>query len=496
MADFYPLIARAVERLPEHSPERRRAVYERARSALIGQLRALDPPSSETEFARLQQALEDAISRVEARYSAPTPAPQPPPIAIPDRTQPPNTDLQPPEAAQGLGTAPKPLEQRLPSREYPLTKLRTQDTSTRQKRLGIGVLMILVVGTGAAVYLLRSTSLDRPSPPPTAEQQSATEVDHAAVSGGHVDIEQPRAPFPSLAEQTPTTPTDAVAQAPAGVPSSPEPQQLSGSPPSPPGALAEEAPDTTPTGSLTEQAAADAERSPTTADIPELPSLPPVPEPAPVDGASPQPQADPAPGTTSPSAMEAAQRAVLYEENKADSESPRAIPGSTVWRLETPPSGQGQSTETAVRSVTEVPEAGLRLHLVIRRNLDPTLPASHIIELTFTTPNEPGRSVRDVGLPQLKTDEAGRGTPLFGLPVPVKENVFLVGLSNVPRDIDSNTDLFLQRNWIDLPIHFASGLRAILMIEMGTLGKRVLQDAFHQWSPQPARSAAREPSPD
>src|SRR5215212_3833082 len=219
MADFYPLIARAVERLPEHSPERRRAVYERARSALIGQLRALDPPSFETEFARLQQALEDAISRVEARYSAPTPAPQPPPIAIPDRTQPPNTDLQPPEAAQGLGTAPKPLEQRLPSREYPLTKLRTQGTSTRQKRLGIDVLMILVVGTGAAVYLLRSTSLDRPSPPPTAEQQ------------------------------TPTTPTDAGAQAPAGVPSSPETQQVSSSPPSPPAGLAEEAPDTTPTGS-------------------------------------------------------------------------------------------------------------------------------------------------------------------------------------------------------------------------------------------------------
>ena len=43
---FYPLIARAVERLPEQSPERRRSIYERARSALMDQLRALDPPCS------------------------------------------------------------------------------------------------------------------------------------------------------------------------------------------------------------------------------------------------------------------------------------------------------------------------------------------------------------------------------------------------------------------------------------------------------------------
>jgi hypothetical protein len=69
------------------------------------------------------------------------------------------------------------------------------------------------------------------------------------------------------------------------------------------------------------------------------------------------------------------------------------------------------------------------------------LPASHLIELTFTTPNDPGRTVREVGVLQFKIDEAGRGTPLAGLPVPVKENVFLVGLSNVPRDIEANTDL-------------------------------------------------------
>ena len=50
MADYYPLIARAVEGLPDNRRDMRRAVYERARTALIAQLRTLDPPLSEAEI--------------------------------------------------------------------------------------------------------------------------------------------------------------------------------------------------------------------------------------------------------------------------------------------------------------------------------------------------------------------------------------------------------------------------------------------------------------
>jgi len=139
-----------------------------------------------------------------------------------------------------------------------------------------------------------------------------------------------------------------------------------------------------------------------------------------------------------------------------------------------------------VRSAVEVPEAGLNLEMILRRNLDAALPASHTVELRFTTPNDPSRTVRDVGILQLKTAEAVRGTPLAGLPVPVKENVFLIGLSSLPADINSNTDLLLKHNWMDLPIHFASGLRAILTFEKGTSGERVLEDAFRQWRGPPA----------
>src|SRR5690242_9006193 len=69
MADYYPLIARAVEGLSDQTPEMRRAVYERARSALVAQLRSLDPPLSEADLQKESRSLDDAIVRVEADFS-------------------------------------------------------------------------------------------------------------------------------------------------------------------------------------------------------------------------------------------------------------------------------------------------------------------------------------------------------------------------------------------------------------------------------------------
>ena len=67
MADYYPLIARAIAGLDPSAPgEQRRALYERARTALISQLRGVQPALSEAEITRERLALEDAVRRVEA----------------------------------------------------------------------------------------------------------------------------------------------------------------------------------------------------------------------------------------------------------------------------------------------------------------------------------------------------------------------------------------------------------------------------------------------
>jgi hypothetical protein len=67
MADYYPLIARAIAGLDPSAPgESRRALYERARAALITQLRGVQPPLSESEITRERLSLEEAVRKVES----------------------------------------------------------------------------------------------------------------------------------------------------------------------------------------------------------------------------------------------------------------------------------------------------------------------------------------------------------------------------------------------------------------------------------------------
>ena len=67
MADYYPLIARAIAGLDPSAPgESRRALYERARAALIAQLRGVEPPLSESEITRERLSLEEAVRKVES----------------------------------------------------------------------------------------------------------------------------------------------------------------------------------------------------------------------------------------------------------------------------------------------------------------------------------------------------------------------------------------------------------------------------------------------
>src|ERR1700681_3119503 len=66
MADYYPLIARAVAGLEKNNGENRRALYERARGALVAQLRSVAPALDESDITRERLALEEAIRKAEA----------------------------------------------------------------------------------------------------------------------------------------------------------------------------------------------------------------------------------------------------------------------------------------------------------------------------------------------------------------------------------------------------------------------------------------------
>lgn len=394
MADYYPLLARAVQGLSDQTPEARRAVYERARAALVAQLRSLNPPLGEPEIEREIAALNNAVDRVEADYTAPAaaglnldafsdilsgkpsagaPRPAPPGHGLRAPAPPEDDDAQAEAHAEAVISRPK-VESR------PHLAIRKE-----------GHARTIILGSVLAVVILGIAAI--------------------AWWQGRSDAPPPQQPTVAETPRSPAAPADSA--------------------------------------KINDR----------------------------VGG-----QVASASGNASRPAVSVAQRAVFYEEDPANPQAPKAQVGRVVWRLEDINPGQGQPLEKAVSAMIEIPDAGMTMRLVLRRNLDPTLPASHTVELTFTTrPGESGRVIRDVGLLQFKNEEAARGTPVAGLPVPVRENLFLIGLSNLQGDVERNTELFVRRNWIDLPVRMASGQRAILSFEKGASGEQIINSAFTQW---------------
>src|ERR1700730_13891775 len=102
MADYHPLIARAIDGLGTSTGEARRALYERARAALVAQLRSIEPPLSEADITRERLALGAGSGRVEpaaARRARAEPRPAAPPLRSPPsvpRPQTPPASAMPP----------------------------------------------------------------------------------------------------------------------------------------------------------------------------------------------------------------------------------------------------------------------------------------------------------------------------------------------------------------------------------------------------------------
>ena len=65
MADYQELLHRAISQLPSNSGAARRAVYEKARAALVAQLKGISPPLPSQQITQYRLQLEENIVAVE-----------------------------------------------------------------------------------------------------------------------------------------------------------------------------------------------------------------------------------------------------------------------------------------------------------------------------------------------------------------------------------------------------------------------------------------------
>jgi hypothetical protein len=502
MTDYQPLIARAVEGLGNNTADARRTLYERARMALVAQLRGMDPPLSEGEITRERLSLEDAIRKVEAGASATTPAAE----AWPDRQ-----DALPGDSAPPRGEAKFSDPARRESRTS-INTIASSDSprgaeppaSARSRLLGARTsarppqdLKMFRKPTAAA------DDLDVVPPQTAAPPRDA----HNDYRGGQPDefSDEDEATWDHAEqadhEQTPDLLEDGSA------PMRDEQRIELGRPPvrrqlQPADYYREPRPPRSYRGLaqmvtalvillgvstvvywqwsnidglyqfLSHMRSRQSQTAQQPAGEPEFAKR------------VPQEQTRPQPPTVSPNAQNGpatAQRVVLYEEDPGNPQG-KQYTGSATWRTETVSPGSGLASELQIRADVTILERNMTVTWSLRRNTDQALPASHTIEIMFNLPPDfPGGGISNVPAVRMKESEQARGMPLAGLAVKVTNGFFLIGLSAVDADVQQNMQLLKERPWFGIPIVYNNGRGAILKLEKGPSGNRAFADAFAAW---------------
>ncbi|HEV2570751.1 MAG TPA: hypothetical protein VGU72_03370 [Beijerinckiaceae bacterium] len=467
MADYYPLLARAVSGLSPEAKEQRRGIYERARKALLGQLRGITPPVPDEDIERESQALDAAIARLEseidAKGGAPAeakPAAPPPPPPIPPAVPPkppasapsigiprdkplgegasaaPSINIKPeanlgpaPSIEPEIGDAPRvPIKVRAPdaagraeareagngdgmgrSEAVRPAAPRPQETSRGFGRVAliIGAIAVVFGGVGFAAWKLR----DRPED----------------ISRSRSPIVEPQAPQAS---------------------SGPKVNERIGS-----GAAPTRAPELQPEPQNRTQAPQNNAQAPATA-----------------------------PSTAQPPAagVAVAQRVGLLLQSDAPQGFDTQV-GTVVWRTDS--INRGSALSQAIRADFDVPDAKLKGFVTIEKNNDPTLRASHTLTVRFLpSEDSPLAKITEIGLPVMRNESAANVDALAGVQAKITDNIFIVALTSDPQFAVRNIETLKTRGWLDIPMKLADGRAAKITLEKGNPGERVVNEVFDSWT--------------
>ncbi|HEY0912723.1 MAG TPA: hypothetical protein VGD75_21080 [Bradyrhizobium sp.] len=540
MADYYPLIARAIAGLDPSAPgESRRALYERARAALIAQLRSVEPPLSESEITRERLSLEEAVRKVESEAAqrardasrsadaarggdraragdafrattrpnsrpgdAPASAGSPParqPAAPPsrpsappprnDRPSPGPDDQRPqrnlridpppiPRSPPAQPPAPPPDGPLPPTRERMGVARRGADNSAPQAPGMRGFRDITADADElgrAAAQATRSARKTYANVPSPSPEFDRSEP---SMENRGADPDAPYSYDESVEEAERYVPPAASSRPRIAQDREPKKRQRTGSAFPFKSAIA--------VGIvliLVGAAILWGKQAVTIASGLFKPSTAVVE--APKDNTAPPSKPKIPDRVGQPSSTDqvapVAQRVVLYDEDPSDPKGKQYV-GTVVWRTEPIKGGAGQPADIAIRADIEIPDRKFKMTMSFRRNTDTSLPASHTAELTFILPPDfAGGGVSNVPGLLMKSNEQARGTPLAGLAVKVTDGFFLVGLSNVDTDRTRNIQLLKERSWFDVPLVYVNQRRAIIAIEKGPPGERAFNDAFAAW---------------
>lgn len=522
MADFVAVLRKTIDGLADPTPELRQRVYAKARATIEQKLVTLNAPEAVSK--RQIAAIDDAIAEVEASFApveekavtVPEPLPVAPPPPVPDLAPPPTANTRQeaapswsrsePVAAAPVFTPiesqPDALEDFLSSQDKPGADNEEEDfpgaparsdlsrNEIDEKEFGISsvddsrndygvytrgplkqaepkrsfapllsivALLAVVAGVAYAGYTWREdiskqavaakdyiASLMTSSEPETATNPAETAAN------------QPAPQQPAKPTQPATTPT--------ATPNSTEPK---GEP------------------KLTQRLLPDGQEI----DPGRANDTPSVGEGTSVATSTSDPAAQPETSgqqpsgqTQPPAALPIGQKAFFYEE-RSGQDAQRREEGGVVWSVVQESPGNDLPPEPAIRAEVTIPELAIKLRMIIRRNGDKTLPASHLIEMIFTVPEGfAGGSIDNVSRMTFKDREEAPGSPLVAIPAKIADNFFIIAMNDAKTAVDTNTSLMRRMSWIDIPIAYKTGRRALITLEKGLPGERAFDEVLKSWA--------------
>lgn len=492
MADFVAVLRKTIDGLGETTPETRERVYSKARATIAAKLAALDPPPPSAVAERQKKVLEDAIATIEAEYRAAEEVEldaaddietaiaglsvDQPDDAFHTDSPPAEPDEEPaPPMESYRGGAWSPDDEEM----APIPPARPAKHNRNMTAIAAGLIaVVLLGGAGYAAWMNKDqiAGLFATAPETAAIEPEAEPVEAAAP---------PAAAEPA---EAPESEAEVAALAPQEETETPEPEPEAVAP-------AETAPEEVPVEKFTQRLRADGTEidegsaggetgigeGTSIAAATVAASTPPSPPPL----EAPQPDAEAAAVAETEAAtrplVAVGQKAIFYEE-RTNVEQGSAEDGSIVWSLVQESPGGDLPPEPAVRAEATIPGKDIQLRMTIRRNGDETLPASHIVEMIFLTPDDfEGGGIDNVLRIALKESEQAAGNPLLGIPAKIADGFFLVALTDSPAEIEANTTMLRRQSWIDIPIVYRSGRRALITLEKGIPGDKVFDEALKAW---------------
>lgn len=188
------------------------------------------------------------------------------------------------------------------------------------------------------------------------------------------------------------------------------------------------------------------------------------------------------PGTAANTAVVAGGEKLFLYEERIGQATPVAVPGSITWTAVRENGADGRP-DPQIQGRINVPERGISALLTFKRNTDNSLPASHIIEVVFSVPADfEGGAVENLQRIAMKRTEQDRGDPLVAVTAKVTDDTYLVALNDFEDVVKRNMDLLSTRGWIDIPVTYRNGRRALITLDKGTTGGNVFDQVIREWA--------------